>query len=150
MYSSASRIPANFIVGSAPPGHADAMSMRCVIVDDSPALLQAASTLLQREGISVVGVASNSAEALQLLTELRPDVALLDIQLGEESGLDLAHRVARLDEGIQTASILISVHPEAEFEALIAASPAAGFVHKAYLSANAIHSVLEASRDPSS
>jgi DNA-binding NarL/FixJ family response regulator len=121
--------------------------MRCVIVDDNPALLEAASRLLQREGISVVGVASNSAEALQLLTQLRPDVALLDIELGEESGLDLAHHVARLDDALQTASILISVHPEAEFDALIAASPAAGFVHKGELSANAIHSVLEASRE---
>jgi DNA-binding NarL/FixJ family response regulator len=121
--------------------------MRCVIVDDSRAMLEAASRLLQREGVAVVGVASNSAEALQLLSELRPDVALLDIELGEESGLELAHRVARLDDGLQTASILISVHPEAEFAALIATSPAAGFVHKGDLSANAIHSVLEASRE---
>jgi DNA-binding NarL/FixJ family response regulator len=121
--------------------------IRCVIVDDSPALLEAASRLLQREGIAVVGVASNSAEALELLTELQPDVALLDIELGEESGLELAHHVARLDENPQTASILISVHPEAEFATLIAASPAAGFVHKDYLSANTIRSLLEASRE---
>ena len=121
--------------------------MRCLIVDDSPAMLEAASRLLQREGICVVGVASNSADALRLLKELRPDVALLDIQLGEESGLDLAHRVARLDEGPQTPSILISVHPESEFAALIAASPAAGFVHKKDLSATAIHSVLAATRE---
>jgi DNA-binding NarL/FixJ family response regulator len=110
-------------------------------------MLEAASRLLQREGICVVGVASNSADALRLLKELRPDVALLDIQLGEESGLDLAHRVARLDEGLQTPSILISVHPESEFAALIAASPAAGFVHKKDLSATAIHSVLAATRE---
>jgi DNA-binding NarL/FixJ family response regulator len=110
-------------------------------------MLEAASRLLEREGIDVVGVASSSAQALHLLRELRPDVALLDIELGEESGLDLADRVARLDEGLQTASILISVYPEAEFAALIAASPAAGFVHKGDLSANAIHSVLEASRE---
>jgi DNA-binding NarL/FixJ family response regulator len=121
--------------------------MRCVIVDDSPALLEAASRLLQREGIAVVGVASNSAEALHLLTELRPDVALLDVELGGESGLDLARRVARLEEGLRTASILISVHPEADLAALIATSPAAGFVHKDELSANAIHSVLEASHE---
>jgi DNA-binding NarL/FixJ family response regulator len=103
--------------------------------------------MLQREGISVVGVASNSAEALQLLTELRPDVTLIDIELGEESGLDLAHRVARLDRGLQTTSILISMHPEDEFAELIAASPAAGFVHKNDLSAKAIHSILETSRE---
>jgi DNA-binding NarL/FixJ family response regulator len=121
--------------------------MRCVIVDDSPSMLEAASRLLGREGISVVGVASNSADALRLLEELRPDVALLDIQLGEESGLDLAHRVAALDAGAQTASILISVHPEVEFAAPIAASPAAGFVPKKDLSADAIRSVLEAARE---
>ena len=66
------------------------MSIRSLIVDDSDAFIKAASVLLQREGVIVVGAASNSAEALRLAGALRPDVILVDIGLGEESGFDLA------------------------------------------------------------
>jgi CheY-like chemotaxis protein len=64
--------------------------LRCLIIDDSLRFLDAARALLERQGIAVVGVASNSAEALQRVEELRPDVTLLDIDLGGESGLELA------------------------------------------------------------
>jgi CheY-like chemotaxis protein len=67
--------------------------MRCLIVDDSPRFLDAARGLLERQGITVVGVASNSAEALERTEELQPDVTLLDIDLGGESGLELARRL---------------------------------------------------------
>ena len=65
------------------------MPIRSLIVDDSDAFLKAASVLLQREGVTVLGTASNSAEALRLAGALRPDVILVDIGLGEESGFDL-------------------------------------------------------------
>jgi DNA-binding NarL/FixJ family response regulator len=64
--------------------------MRCLIVDDSPRFVDAARGLLERQGITVVGVASTSAEALRRTGELRPDVTLVDIDLGGESGLELA------------------------------------------------------------
>ena len=48
------------------------MALRCLIVDDSAPFLAAARKLLEREGISVVGVASTSAEALKPAQELRP------------------------------------------------------------------------------
>src|SRR5438309_546300 len=121
------------------------MPLRCVIVDDSLSLLAAAGELLAREGISVVGVASNSADALRLVRELEPDVALVDIELGEESGFDLVDRLAELDHRVPTISILISIHSKADFAELIEASPAAGFVSKGDLSAQAIRSILEES-----
>ena len=55
---------------------------RCLIVDDNPGFLDAARGLLQREGVAVVGTASTSAEAAQRVEQLRPDVALVDIDLG--------------------------------------------------------------------
>ncbi len=66
------------------------MVLRCVIVDDSARFLEAARALLEREGVDVVGVASTIAEALRLVDEVRPDVTLVDIDLGAESGFDLA------------------------------------------------------------
>jgi DNA-binding NarL/FixJ family response regulator len=116
--------------------------LRCLIVDDSPRFLDAARGLLERQGISVVGVASTSAEALACSAELRPDVTLVDIDLGGESGLELARR---LHGGVGSGSgpvILISTHAEQDYAELIAASPAVGFLPKTALSAEAIRGLL--------
>ena len=44
--------------------------------------------ILERQGVAVVGVASNSAEALRRAGELGPDVTMVDLDLGGESGLE--------------------------------------------------------------
>jgi DNA-binding NarL/FixJ family response regulator len=119
--------------------------MRCLIVDDSRPFLDAARGLLQRQGINVIGVASTSAEALQRVQELRPDVTLLDIDLGGESGLELAQRLA--DQEDPAPVILISTHAEQDYAELIAASPAIGFLPKTALSADAIRDLLAGHRD---
>jgi DNA-binding NarL/FixJ family response regulator len=116
------------------------MTLRCLIVDDSPRFLDAARGLLERQGISVVGVASSSAEALRRTRELRPDVTLVDIDLGGESGLELARRLHH--EAGPTPVILVSTHAEEDYAELIAASPAVGFLSKSTLSAGAIHDLL--------
>ena len=118
------------------------MSLRCLIVDDSPGFLRSARVLLEREGMAVVGVASTGAEALQQVEELRPDVLLLDIDLGEESGFELARRLHADVNLSPTQVILISTHAEEDFADLIAATPVAGFLAKAELSAGAIRDVL--------
>ena len=107
------------------------MHIRCLIVDDNQRFLDAARLLLEREGLAVVGVASTSAEAVLLEAELRPDVVLVDIRLGDESGFNLARRLGG-------PVILISTHAQTDYAEEIAASPAAGFIPKAELSASAI------------
>jgi DNA-binding NarL/FixJ family response regulator len=58
--------------------------LRCLLVDDSPHFLEAASKFLEGEGVAVVGVASTSADALARVRELEPDVTIVDIGLGRE------------------------------------------------------------------
>jgi CheY-like chemotaxis protein len=116
------------------------MALRCLIVDDSAPFLEAASKFLEREGITIVGVASTSADALERAQELRPDVALVDIDLGEESGFDLARQIA---EGPELPVILISTRAEEDLAELIEASPALGYLSKAHLSAYAIRDLLD-------
>jgi DNA-binding NarL/FixJ family response regulator len=113
------------------------VALRCLIVDDSESFLAAARDLLERGGLIIEGVASTSAEALERAAASRPDVVLVDIFLGEESGFDLARRLVEQD-GSRSTVILISTHSEADLADLIAASPAAGFVPKAELSAAAV------------
>ena len=86
----------------------------------------------------MVGVASNSAEALRQAHALRPDVILVDIGLGDESGFDLARLLAQDGQGGGAKVILISAHAEADYAELIAENPAAGFLVKSELSARAI------------
>jgi DNA-binding NarL/FixJ family response regulator len=107
------------------------VDIRCLIVDDNQPFLDAARILLQREGVAVVGVATTSAEALRLEQQLRPDVALVDIRLGDENGFDLAQLLS-------ATVILISANDRREYAEEIAASRAAGFIAKTELSASAL------------
>ena len=118
------------------------MSIRCLLVDDSDAFLKAASDLLQREGVTVLGVAVSSAEALRQARALRPDVILVDIGLGHESGFDLARLLAQDAQADRAEVILISARAESDYAELIAESPAAGFLVKPELSAQAISRIL--------
>jgi CheY-like chemotaxis protein len=118
------------------------VSIQCLLVDDSDAFLEVASALLRREGMTVAGVASNSAEAIRQARALQPDVILVDIGLGDESGLDLALVLAQDAEVGNAGVILISARAESDYGGLIADSPAAGFLVKSELSAQAIVRVL--------
>src|SRR4029453_8675622 len=124
------------------------MRLRCLIVDDSPWFLCAARHLLERQDIAVVGLASNSAEALRRAAELRPDVTLVDIDLGGESGLDLARQL-HLQTGHRTTVILISTRAEQDYAELIAASPAVGFLSKTAISASAIQELVDGTPESS-
>jgi CheY-like chemotaxis protein len=115
------------------------MALRILIVDDSEHFLRAARSALEQDGVSVVGTASASAEALQLTAELQPDVVLVDVDLGEESGFELCDRLAEIDDA---RVVLISAYPESELADLIALSPAVGFVPKAELSASAVSNLI--------
>jgi len=117
--------------------------MRCLIVDDNASFLGASRSLLERQGLSVVGVASTGAEGVQLAAELAPDVILLDIDLGEESGFTVARQLAGVDSAATFAVILISTHPEDDFAELVAESPAVGFIAKSDLSVAAIEQLLD-------
>ena len=117
---------------------AELVSIRCLLVDDNRTFLETARGLLDRQGVTVAGVASSTAEALRQAAALRPDVAVVDIGLGDESGFDLARRLAAA--GI--AVILISTRAEADYADLIRESPAAGFLPKAELSAAGIRRLL--------
>jgi DNA-binding NarL/FixJ family response regulator len=116
------------------------MPLRCLIVDDSDAFLESASLLLEREGLAVVGTASSIAEALQQARALRPDVVLVDIGLGSESGFTLARLLAVDDPDADV--ILISAGAEADYVEPITESPAAGFLAKSELSGTRIGQIL--------
>src|SRR5882724_4162916 len=117
--------------------------MRCLIVDDSAEFRDAASAMLERAGISVVGKATNSAEALRYYEDFHPDVALVDVELGGEDGFELAKELDRAGAATHLAVILVSTYAESDLEEMIEASPAVGFLQKFALSPEAIRDLLK-------
>jgi CheY-like chemotaxis protein len=118
------------------------MPLRVLIVDDNAHYLDAARHLLDREGITVVDVASTGAEAMRRADEQGVDLVLVDIDLGDESGLDLARSLMAGPGGHQRQVILMSAYPEEELADLIGESPAVAFIPKSQLSGSAIAEIV--------
>ena len=119
------------------------MPIRCLIVDDNRPYLEAARVLLEREGLTVAGVATTGKEALRQAKALHPDVVLVDISLGDENGFDLARQLVEDGVGADATVVMISTRAEEDVADLLAESPAAGFVPKAELSAAAIRRLVD-------
>jgi DNA-binding NarL/FixJ family response regulator len=121
----------------------DSMSrLRCLVVDDSPRFAEAARVMLEHGEITIVGIASTAAEAIERAAELDPDVILVDIGLGTDSGFDVARTLGEADVSPAWRVVLTSTDAGEDFADLIAASPAVGFVPKSQLSGQAIRELL--------
>jgi DNA-binding NarL/FixJ family response regulator len=121
--------------------------MRCLIVDDNPTFLAAATKSLTRDGLTVTGIASTTADALREADASRPDVVLVDISLGDESGVELARRLVERPCG-DAPVILISTREAEEVVELLSACHAAAFLPKRQLSADAIQRIVADHVDP--
>ena len=118
------------------------MSVRCLIVDDNASFLAEARGLLEDDGFDVIGTARSGDDALKHVAEQRLDLALIDIDLGEESGIDVALRILDATSTPTPKILLISARDESEYGDLIETSPAVGFLTKRDLTAATIRSLL--------
>lgn len=113
-----------------------------LIVDDHRSFRASARRLLEAEGLTVVGEAANGDTAITAAQQLRPDVVLLDVQLPDLDGFEVAARLAAA--GLKSAVVLTSSRQAVEYGSLIADSPARGFIHKAELSGAALAGLVSA------
>src|SRR3954454_24684455 len=116
------------------------MSRRVLVIDDNSDFRSVARQLLERHGFAVVAEADTGASGVAKAQEHRPDLVLLDVQLPDVDGFEVAERLARLDTPI--AVVLTSSLDGSDFGELVARSPALGFVPKAELSASALDALL--------
>jgi DNA-binding NarL/FixJ family response regulator len=113
-----------------------------LIVDDHPSFRATARALLETEGFEVVGEAEDGASALAAAAELRPDLVLLDVQLPDFDGFEVARRLLATGNGARPDIVLTSSRDGSDFGPLVAESGARGFVPKAELSGAAIAALL--------
>ena len=127
-------------MGRSPGWHDHQMDHRVLIVDDNGAFRAAARLLLERAGFSVVAEADSGATGVEEAKAHTPDVAIVDVQLPDFDGFEVAARLAQLEAAPRV--ILVSSLDGADLGALVAGSSALGFVPKAELSASLINGLL--------
>jgi DNA-binding NarL/FixJ family response regulator len=113
---------------------------RILIVDDHGGFRTAASRVLVAGGFDVVGEAENGAQALDAAARLRPDAVLLDVQLPDIDGFEVAERLRA--NGHSPTVVLTSSRDALEFGSLVARSGARGFIPKADLSGSRLTALL--------
>ena len=116
------------------------MSRTALIVDDHRLFRASARMLLEIEGFDVVGEAADGAEAVAEGVRLRPDVVLLDVQLPDTTGFEVARRL--LAAGLNCQVVLVSSRHASEYGELVDQSGALGFIAKDELSGPALQRVL--------
>jgi DNA-binding NarL/FixJ family response regulator len=114
--------------------------MTVLIVDDHPSFRSSARALLEAEGYDVVGEAENGLDGLDAARALRPDVVLLDVQLPDIDGFEVAAQLTKDAEA--PAVVLISSRDGSDFGHLVRDSGARGFIPKAELSGDAIAALV--------
>jgi len=125
-------------VGADSPSNYEDVAL-ILIVDDNPSFCASARTLLEREGYEVAEAADGTS-GLARAGQLRPDLVLLDIQLPDMDGFEVADRLAALEPA--PAVVLISSRAASDYGSLVATSPARGFISKSELSAESIRTVV--------
>jgi two-component system, NarL family, nitrate/nitrite response regulator NarL len=116
------------------------VKLRSLIVDDSEPFLASSRRLLESQGVEIVGTATSGVEALDLAVALSPDLALVDVDLGDEDGVALAGELR--SRSLATRVILISTYGSDEMKDLILESSAVGFLPKSRLSGDAVRALL--------
>jgi len=114
---------------------------RVLVVDDHPSFRRCAGALLRDEGFEVVGEAADGTAALALAAQLDPDLVLLDIQMPDLDGFEVAAELLARDPGLRI--VLVSSRERSAYGARIEASGAMGFISKADFSSLELERLLE-------
>ena len=116
------------------------MPLKVLIVDDHPSFRSAARLLLEFEGFEVVGEAEDGSTGISATAELSPDVVLLDVNLPDLDGFDVASRICV--NAMAPKVVLTSSRDMREFGPLVRRSGARGFIPKGELTGEALSALL--------
>jgi DNA-binding NarL/FixJ family response regulator len=111
-----------------------------LIVDDDAAFRALARRRLVLDGFDVVGDAADGVDAVRAASALRPDIVLLDVQLPDSDGFEVAERLRECGIG---AVVLTSVRDREDYGECLTQCGVHGFVPKAALSGAALRAAME-------
>jgi DNA-binding NarL/FixJ family response regulator len=115
--------------------------MKVLIVDDHPSFRASARRMLEADGFEVVAEAGTGAEGLRAAETWKPELVLLDVQLPDVQGFDVAARLT--ENGSSPAIVLTSSRDASDFGPLVERSGALGFIPKSDLSGEALRRMLD-------
>ena len=118
----------------------DRAMLTVLIVDDHPSFRAVARMMLETDGFAVVGTEEDGESGVAGALRLEPDVVLLDVELPDIDGFEVAARLRAA--GSRAAIVLASSRDRADFGSLVDESGARGFLTKADLSGDAIRSLV--------
>jgi DNA-binding NarL/FixJ family response regulator len=116
------------------------MGPTVLIVDDHPGFRSLARALLESEGFTVVGEAEDGATAIAAVEALRPAVVLLDVQLPDLDGFEVAERLA--SRAGAPLVVLVSTRTAAAYGLRLETTSARGFISKTSLSGAALAALV--------
>ncbi|HKV27991.1 MAG TPA: response regulator transcription factor [Candidatus Acidoferrales bacterium] len=120
------------------------MPIQVILADDHQIVRQSLKVLLEREGLKIVGEASNGQEAVKIAESLHPDVAVLDVSMSVLNGIDAAKEIQKVSP--QTKTIFLTVHDEDPYLLDALRVGAKGYVVKTHAAENLVQAIREASR----
>ncbi len=120
------------------------MPIQVILADDHQIVRQSLKVLLEREGLKIVGEASNGQEAVKIAESLHPDVAVLDVSMSVLNGIDAAKEIQKVSP--QTKTVFLTVHDEDPYLLDALRAGAKGYVVKTHAAENLVQAIREASR----
>lgn len=120
------------------------MPIQVLLADDHQILRQSLKVLLEKEGLKIVGEASNGREAVNIAESLHPDIAVLDVSMAVLNGIDAAKEIQKVSP--QTKIIFLTVHDEDPYLLQALRLGAKGYVVKTHAAENLVQAIREASR----
>jgi DNA-binding NarL/FixJ family response regulator len=116
------------------------MAPRVLIVDDQAEFRTLARAVLEAGGFVVAGEAADAATARTAVLAAHPDVVLLDVNLPDASGFDLAEELVRRESGL--AIVMISTRDASDYGSRLETPAVRGFIPKSRLSGSALTAIL--------
>jgi DNA-binding NarL/FixJ family response regulator len=117
--------------------------IRVVVVDDHPAIREAiADTIRAEPGLELCGVAGSAADAFGLIREAHPDVAVIDISLGDAHGLDLVQNLRAQHPDLEV--VVFSMYDEEVYAERAIRAGARGYVMKSEPTASVAEAIRAA------
>ncbi len=119
------------------------MPLKILLADDHEIVRDGLRALLEREGFTVVGEASDGREAVKLAQDQQPDVAVLDLAMPSLNGVDAAKEIAHVSP--KTKAVLLTVHAEDQYVLTALRAGISGYVLKTKATADLVQAIKEVS-----